>query len=73
MTWNGSESASEEFSSTYEEGESPMRFVLGMYPVYARVGAYKGDPLYENASTGIQIWRNHNQWRIGNVWMMFRW
>uniref|UniRef100_A0A7S2G8N1 peptidylprolyl isomerase n=1 Tax=Florenciella parvula TaxID=236787 RepID=A0A7S2G8N1_9STRA len=40
MTWNGSELASEEFSSTYEEGESPMRFVLDGTTVTA--GLQKG-------------------------------
>ena len=34
---------------------------------YERDGDYKSRPMWTSQGTGIQIWWNHGQWRIGNT------
>ena len=35
--------------------------------VFARDGSYNSRPMYTCAATGVQIWHNHSQWRLGNT------
>ena len=34
---------------------------------YAHVGTYKEDALYQCGATGLQIWRNGGEWRLGTT------